>query len=96
MFFSECQLGFRPKYSTDLAIHYLTQSIYDKLNKKESQIAVFCDLTEAFDTISHNIVLHKLFSYGVRGKAKYFLQSYVSSRKQYTVYNNEPSSCKSF
>ena len=86
--FTECQYGFRPKYSTDLAIHKLCQSIYDILDNKCNQINVFCDLSKAFDTISHNILLHKLNTYGIRGKANDFIKSYLSFRKQFTVYNN--------
>ena len=57
-------------------------------------ISVFCDLSKAFDTISHNTLLHKLDNYGVRGKANDFLRSYLSSRNQYTVFNNASSSLK--
>lgn len=92
--FTSCQYGFRPKYSTDLAIYNLCQSIYDTLDRKSKQITVFCDLTKAFDTISHNILLKKLVSYGIRGKANDFIRSYLSSRMQYTVYNDASSSYK--
>lgn len=89
-----CQYGFRPKYSTELAIHHLCQNIYDALDKKSIQITVFCDLSKAFDTISHDILLQKLNIYGIRGKANDFLKSYLGSRNQYTVYNSASSSFK--
>ena len=91
---SERQYGFRPKYSTELAIHQLSQNIYDTLDNKQYQITVLCDLSKAFDTVSHNILLHKLCNYGIRGKANDFLRSYLSDRNQYTVYKNASSSLK--
>lgn len=66
---TDCQYGFRPGYSPDLAIHHLSQNIYDMLDSQCSQITVFCDLNKAFDTISHEILFEKLFQYGVRGNA---------------------------
>ena len=66
---SNCQYGFRPNYSTELAIHCLTNQIYEVLDKKQYQITVFCDLSKAFDTISHDILLQKLELYGIRGPA---------------------------
>lgn len=92
--FTECQYGFRPKYSTDLAIFNLCQSIYDTLDGKCKQITVFCDLTKAFDTISHKILIQKLTSYGIRGKANDFIKSYLGFRKQFTAYNSTFSSHK--
>lgn len=91
---TENQYGFRPKYSPDIAIQNLCQSIYDVLDNKCNQITVFCDFSKAFDTISHSILLHKLNIYGIRGKAKDFLKSYLCHRKQFTVYNNISSTYK--
>ncbi len=86
---TECQFGFRPQYSTELAVHRLCQHIYDTMDRKQFQIALFCDLTKAFDTISHTILLEKLEVYGIRGKANNWFHSYLSNRQRYTVYNNE-------
>ena len=51
-------------------------------------LGVFIDLTKAFDTVDHNILLKKLFHYGVRGNTLKPLQSYLHNRKQYIVYKN--------
>ena len=67
---------------------------YDVLDNKRNQITVFCDFSKAFDRISHSILLHKLNIYGIRGKAKDFLKSYLCHRKQFTVYNNISSTYK--
>ena len=46
-------------------------------------MAVFLDLSKAFDSISHNILLTKLERLGIRGTPKQWFESYLSNRKQY-------------
>ena len=45
---------------------------------------IFIDLQKAFDTVNHNILLHKLDHYGIRGLPNKWLQSFLSERSQYT------------
>ena len=61
------QFGFRKKHSTESALVTLIETVTDALENKESTVAIFLDLKKAFDTINHDILLDKMFFYGIRG-----------------------------
>jgi hypothetical protein len=61
------QHGFRRKGSTETAIFDLTNNILQGLNDSKRVGGIFCDLTKAFDSVNHEILLMKLDFYGVRG-----------------------------
>ena len=54
-------------------------------------IGIFLDLKKAFDTVDHKILLNKLYAYGIRGVALKLLESYLSGRSQYVVYDYQQS-----
>jgi hypothetical protein len=59
------------------------------LNKKETAIAIFCDLRKAFDTVNHEILLHKMHKMGIRGVELKWFKSYLSNRKQFVYLNGK-------
>ena len=54
-------------------------------------IGVFIDLSKAFDTIGHKMLLCKLYNYGVRGTPHNLIKSYLSNRKQYVKIGSQES-----
>ena len=82
------QFGFLKKHCTEHAILDLKEYVMSKLNSKKFTAVLFLDLQKAFDTVSHEILLKKLYHYGVRGNAHRLLQSYLTGRLQRTKVNN--------
>ena len=87
------QYGFREKHSILHALLDVTSLGYDAIQKKHSAF-LFMDLRKAFDTISHTMLLQKLYHYGIRGPAYKLIESYFHSRQQFVSINNFDSSCK--
>ena len=85
----ELQFGFRKGHSTSHALNYSTHHIKQGLQRGDKVIGIFIDLSKAFDTIDHKILIHKLEHYGIRGQALKLLQSYLSGRQQYVSIFNE-------
>lgn len=79
------QHGFRSKKSTSTAIAELCNSVYECLNNKQFPIALYFDLSRAFDTVDHDLLLEKLYRIGVRGVAYNWAASYLRGRRQIVV-----------
>ena len=82
------QYGFMPKHSTIHAVTELNYNILKAFEQKENNIAVFLDLSKAFDTIDYSILLNKLEHYGIRGIALEWFRNYLIDRKQYVQCND--------
>ena len=70
------QYGFQVDLSTELAILELQDRIIKILNEKKCCVGIFMDLSKAFDTLDHAILLSKLSHYGIRGTALDWFRHY--------------------
>ena len=84
-FFYDLQFGFRMNYSTSDAITFMIDKISKAFDKKEMTLAIFLDLSKAFDSINHSILLQKLSHFGIRGSALDWFESYLDNRFQKIV-----------
>ena len=89
------QVGFRAHHSTYMAIMQLVDKINNAVEKNETTIGVYLDLSKAFDTIDLDILLHKLDYYGFREIVLDWFRDYLSNRTQYVSYNDNKSDLKS-
>ena len=71
------QYGFRPGHSTELAAVRLVDHL-SQMDNYSIPINVYIDLSKAFDTLNHNILLPKLQYYGITGCSNDLLCSYLS------------------
>jgi hypothetical protein len=90
--FNDYQFGFRPKYSTKLALLNSVDEILLLLDQKHYVAGIFFDFAKAFDSIDHTILLKKLHHYGIRGLMLKWLTSYLIGRTQFTSLNGHQSS----
>ena len=79
---SDLQFGFVKNKGTTDALSYISQRIYENLDKSKPMIATFLDLSKAFDTVNHDILLRKLNKYGIRGNVLDLFASYLFNRRQ--------------
>jgi hypothetical protein len=82
------QHGFIKSKSTETAIFEYIDNICTSLSAKNHTLGIFCDLSKAFDSVNHNLLLAKLYHYGIRGTANDWFKSYLTNREQIVITNN--------
>ena len=81
------QYGFRPKHSTELAALNLIDQLTYKLDQNKIPINIYLDLSKAFDTLNHEIIIKKLRYYGVTSMELKLIANYLSQRTQIVEFN---------
>ncbi len=72
------QFGFRKNHSTTHALLDVIDECYKNLDIKNHVVGIFIDLEKAFDCIHHDILLRKLYYYGIRGNVYLWLKSFFN------------------
>ena len=70
-----------------MALLKLVNDITEELDKGNCFIGIFIDLSKAFDTVDHKLLLRKIEHYDIRGNALLWFTSYLSYRTQYVSLN---------
>ena len=86
------QFGFRNEYSVNHAFTSLTELVRKALDENKFECEVFIYLQKTFDNVDHNILLSKLYYYGVKGTPHQWFKSYLAERQQYATINHQKSS----
>ena len=84
----EGQYGYRSNRSTTDAILDFTGNILERIDNGHYVIALFLDMSKAFDSINHMTLFKKLEFYGIRGHALSWFKSYFSKRPIKVKFNN--------
>ena len=86
--FYDSQYGFRPGHSTEYAAIELSDRIISAMDNNKIPLHIYLDLSKAFDTLDHAILLDTLFHYGIRGNPLKLISSYLENRQQFVEFRN--------
>ena len=86
----ECQSAYQENFPTETALLKVKTDILDAIDKKEAMCLVMLDLSAAFNTVNHHLLLNRLkYKFGVCDLALAWLKSYLTNRTQQVVIQNE-------
>ena len=89
---SSFQSAYRKFHSVETALLRIQNDFLLAMDKRQVSALILLDLSAAFDTLDHNILLTRLSStFGISGSALDLLTSYISNRNQYVSINNDSS-----
>lgn len=84
--FSKYQSGFRKKFSCETTVNYVINR-WKYADRKKKIMAIFLDFKRAFETIDRELLIRKLYMYGIRESELKWFKSYLTNRKQITKVN---------
>lgn len=83
------KVGFVKSRGTTEALNNITDIIYKNLDISKILIITFIDFANAFDTVSHKLLLEKLEGYGIRDSLLDLIPSYLSNRTKWLEFKTE-------
>ena len=85
----KCQSAYRQNFFTETALLKVKTDILEAIDKKEVMCLIMLDLSAAFDTVNHHLLLNRLkYRFGVCNKVLAWLESYLTNRTQKVVIQN--------
>ena len=85
------QFGFRPGHSTSHALINFVNKVANAVDCQKYLAGIFLDLSKAFDTLNHEILLSKLEACGITGTAHQWITDYFRNRIQYVQIDDSKS-----
>ena len=76
------QSGNKKQHSTETLNLLITDHLLDAMDNKKLSAVILIDLSKAFDSISHSILLNKLSAIGVSKETVKWFESYLTGRFQ--------------
>ena len=90
--FASCQFGFRKNKNTISELLTVFDNLIEAKEMKKEILILLYDLSAAFDTVSHDMLLTKLKMYGFDSVALKWMKSYLTERKQMVTVSGKLSS----
>uniref|UniRef100_A0A8C5DID7 Reverse transcriptase domain-containing protein n=1 Tax=Gouania willdenowi TaxID=441366 RepID=A0A8C5DID7_GOUWI len=85
------QSGFHPSHCIETALIRVTNDLLMTSDSGSTSLLILLDLSAAFDTIDHNILLHRLQQIGLSDTVLHWFRSYLTDRTEYVVLGNAKS-----
>ncbi|KAJ8353048.1 hypothetical protein AAFF_G00115190 [Aldrovandia affinis] len=86
------QSGFRAGHSTETALLAFTEALHGAKSRSLSSVLLLLDLSAAFDTVDHRILLSSLVEMGISGSALTWFESYLADRSYQVAWRGSLSS----
>ena len=85
------QHGFRSKHSCKSQLLITTDEFIQNFESKTQTDVGVLDFSKAFDVVPHQLLLHKLNHYGIRGTTLNWIQNFLTNRTQKVVVDGSSS-----